>query len=105
MSHLSADPAPRFSLAVIEARRHAAMELHRPGFSPFTIGAVLLSPPVLDAIRRELRRTNPGITIGIRDVRAIVAREVIDGDILQGAEAEAAWNVTAHATTLGDLPD
>jgi hypothetical protein len=54
------------------------------------LAAVLLSEPVVDMIRRELRRASPDIKIDEEQVREILRAEVIRRDALEGEKADEA---------------
>ena len=56
----------------------------------FVITQVLLSPPVLGPLRRELRRLAPGLRISEEDLATLLQLEVLKRDALEGDKAEAA---------------
>jgi len=56
----------------------------------FVITQVLLSPPVLGQLRRELRRLAPGLRISEEDLATLLQLEVLKRDALEGDKAEAA---------------
>lgn len=62
----------------------------RQALSRFFMGAVVLSEPVLSAIRRELRRASPDVKVEIDDIRAVLRDEVIKREILEGERADEA---------------
>lgn len=64
--------------------------------SRFYLGAILLSTPVLDAARRELRRLSD-VKLGNDDLRAALQREVIRREVLEGDKADAAAKKVARA--------
>lgn len=56
----------------------------------FTVGAVILSEPVLSVIRRELRKMTPGLKVSVEEIEEILKletlkREIVDGDNAQDA--------------------
>lgn len=59
-------------------------------FNKFTIGAVLMSEPVVDLIRRELRRISSEIKVTEDEVRAVLKEEVIKREIFEGDKAQVA---------------
>jgi hypothetical protein len=63
---------------------------HRQALSRFYLGALLLSEPVLEVIRRELRRACKDVRIDIEQVRAGLANEVIKREVLEGDKADEA---------------
>lgn len=56
----------------------------------FTIGATVLSEPVLNVIRRELRRTTPGLKVDISEIEDILRSETLKRDVQEGKEADEA---------------
>lgn len=62
----------------------------RQALSRFFIGGMLLTQPVLDAIRRELRRVSPDVKIETEQIRAVLAAEVIKRDVMEGEKADEA---------------
>lgn len=50
-------------------------------FRPERLGRLLLSDPVLAAMRRELHRESPGRRVDVCDLREALARGVIRGDL------------------------
>ena len=57
--------------------------------SRFYLGAVLLSEPVLDTIRRELRRLSD-VKIETDELRTALSQDVIKREVLEGDKASAA---------------
>jgi hypothetical protein len=49
----------------------------KQALSRFFVGAMLLTDPVLEVIRRELRRVSPGVRIDIEQIGAVLSSEVI----------------------------
>lgn len=62
----------------------------RQALSRFFVGAMLQTDPVLDIIRRELRRVSPDVRIDIEQIRAVLVGEVIKREVLDGEKAEEA---------------
>lgn len=58
--------------------------------SKFYLGAVLLSDPVLETMRRELRRLSPDVKIRVEDLRDLLEQEVLKREVMEGEKAEAA---------------
>lgn len=69
----------------------------RQALSRFFIGAMLQSEPVLDVIRRELRRVSPDVKIDIDDIRSVLLNEVIKREVLEGEKAKEASKRIAKA--------
>ena len=56
----------------------------------FVLAAILQSEPVLDVVRREIRRLNPNVKLETGDVAALLAGEVLKRDVVEGDAAIAA---------------
>lgn len=56
----------------------------------FTVAAVLLSDPLLETLRRELRRVTPDVRIDPDDLRRVMEQEVLKREVLQGDHADTA---------------
>ncbi len=59
----------------------------RQALSRFFIGAVLQTDPVLDSIRRELRRVSPDVKIDSEQIKDVLRNEVIKREVLEGDKA------------------
>ena len=62
----------------------------RQALSRFVLGALVVSAPVLGAIRRELRRMTPDVRITIEEIEATLLDDVLKRDVLEGENANAA---------------
>jgi hypothetical protein len=58
--------------------------------SRFFLGALVLDEPVLDVIRRELRRVSPDVRIEIDQIKAVLSNEVLKREVIDGDKAEEA---------------
>ncbi len=56
----------------------------------YIIGNLVLSEPILAAIRRELRKLADGVKIDVAEINEIVRTQVLKREIVEGEEAEAA---------------
>jgi hypothetical protein len=65
--------------------------------SYYTLGALLLTDPVLSVIRRELKRISPEARIDQSDIARVLQAEVIKREVLEGDRALAAGKVIARA--------
>ncbi|SEP39613.1 type I restriction enzyme HsdR N-terminal domain-containing protein [Nitrosovibrio sp. Nv6] len=71
----------------------------KQALSRFFIGAMLQTDPVLDVIRRELRRVSPDVRIDIEQIKAVLTSEVIKREVMEGDKAnEARKKVTRAAS-------
>lgn len=71
----------------------------RQALSRFFIGAMLQTDPVLDVLRRELRRVSPDVRIDTIQIKAVLLAEVIKREVVEGEKAEEARKKIARATS------
>jgi hypothetical protein len=71
----------------------------RQALSRFTIGALLLTNPLLDALRREIRRMSPDVRIDAEDIRNVLIAEVVKREVLEGEKADTARKQVAKAAS------
>ncbi|HEX9798643.1 MAG TPA: restriction endonuclease subunit R [Thermoanaerobaculia bacterium] len=71
----------------------------RQALSRFFLGAVVLSEPVLEVVRRELRRLNPDVRIGVDEIASALRSEVLKRDVIEGESAELARRQVARAAS------
>jgi microcompartment protein CcmK/EutM len=69
----------------------------RQALSRFFIGAMLQTDPVLDVLRRELRRVSPDVRIDTTQIKAVLLTEVIKREVTEGEKAEEARKKIARA--------
>jgi len=78
-------------------------EARKQALSRFLIGAVILSDPVLEVIRRELRRVSQlskasaDVKIDTEQIEKVLTEEVIKREVLEGAKADEAARKVAKA--------
>lgn len=70
---------------------------HRQVLSKYTLAAVTLSEPVIDLMRRELRRISPETKITEEELRAALVADVLKREVLEGDKAKAATRLVARA--------
>lgn len=58
----------------------------------FVIGAIILSDPVVNTVRKELRRISEGIKIENSEIEKFLKGEVLKRDVIEGEEADKAQN-------------
>jgi hypothetical protein len=89
-------------------QKSAIGEYHtqRQALSRFFIGAVLQTDPVLDTIRRELRRVSPDVKIDSEQIKDVLRNEVIKREVLEGEKAaEATKKINRSASkALRSIP-
>jgi len=61
---------------------------HVQSVNRFVIGAIIITEPVLNAVRRELRRTSPGLKVAIDEIEQIIISEVLKRDLIEGKPFE-----------------
>lgn len=64
--------------------------VQKQALSRFFVGASLLTDPVLEVLRRELRRISPEVRIDIDQIRRVLADEVIKREVMEGEKADEA---------------
>lgn len=60
----------------------------RQATNRFFLGALLLSDPVLDLVRRELRRLAPDVRIDNAEIKTALMSEVLKREVVEGEKAE-----------------
>ena len=73
-------------------QRSALGDFHtqKQALSRFFLGAMILTDPVLDVVRRELRRISPDVRIDTDQIRVVLTNEVIKREVMEGEKAEEA---------------
>jgi len=69
----------------------------RQALSRFFIGATILSEPILDVIRRELRKISPDVKIDNEQIKEVLVQEIIKRDVMEGEKADEANRKVAKA--------
>lgn len=69
----------------------------RQALSRFSLGAVVLSEPVLGVIRRELKRINRDVQIELEEIESLLRAEVLKREVIEGEEASAAKRQVSRA--------
>src|SRR6267142_569473 len=72
-------------------------QLRRQALSRFFLGALVLSEPVLDVIRRELRRVSPDVRIETEQIKSVLGTEVLKREVIDGEKFEDARKKIARA--------
>lgn len=62
----------------------------RQTLSRFFISATILRAPVLDVIRRELRRMSPDVKIDNEQIEEVLLQEVFKREVIEGDRADEA---------------
>jgi hypothetical protein len=69
----------------------------KQALSRFFLGAMILSEPVLQVLRRELKRMSPDVRVEIDEIKSVLINEVIKRDVLEGDKATDARKKVAKA--------
>ena len=72
--------------------KSALGEFHtqQQALSRFFMGALVLSNPVLEVLRRELRRISPDVRIGLEQIKSVLTNEVLKREVVESDKAEEA---------------
>ncbi|RJP53325.1 MAG: restriction endonuclease subunit R [Anaerolineaceae bacterium] len=70
----------------------------RQALSRFFIGTITLSEPVLDVIRRELRKLSPDVKIDNEQIKDVLVQEIIKRDVMEGEKADEAQRKVNRVT-------
>ncbi|MFZ5856733.1 MAG: type I restriction enzyme HsdR N-terminal domain-containing protein [Chloroflexota bacterium] len=101
LSHKSAGDIENLYLLSKEGLGKSVLgEYHtqRQALSRFFIGAIVLSEPVLDVIRRELRKISPDVKIDSEQIQDVLINEIIKRDVMEGEKADEAQRKVNRAT-------
>ncbi len=66
--------------------------------SRFFMGALVVSNPVLEVIRRELRRISPDVKIDIEQIKSVLVNDVLKREVVESEKAEEARKKINRAT-------
>jgi hypothetical protein len=72
--------------------KSALGEFHtrKQALSRFFMGALVVSSPVLEVIRRELRRISPDVKIGLEQIKSVLLSDVLKREVVESEKAEEA---------------
>lgn len=62
----------------------------KQALSRYFLGAMILSDPVLQVIRRELKRLSPDLKVEVDEIKSVITSEVLKREVLEGDKAEEA---------------
>jgi len=63
---------------------------YRQSVNCYTIGAVLMSDPIVNLVRRELCRLKAGLKVNADDIRGMISSEVLKRDLIESEAAKEA---------------
>ncbi len=69
----------------------------KQALSRFFLGAIVLSEPVLEVVRRELRRVSPEVRVELSQIKDLLVDEVLKREVTEGEKAEDARKKIARA--------
>ena len=72
---------------------------HQQALSRFFVGSILQTEPVLDVIRRELRRVTPDVKIDNEQIKSVLLNEVIKREVIEGEKAANATKRVAKTSS------
>lgn len=70
----------------------------RRALSRFSVAGVLLTAPVLNVVRRELRRITPDVRLDTEKIEKVLREEVLKREVLEGEKADAADKLVTKAS-------
>lgn len=101
LSHKNAKHIETLFLLCKEGWKRSALgdyHVQQQALSKYFLGAILQSDPVLDSIRRELRRVTPDVKLDNEQILDVLLNDIIKRDALDGEKAaEANKKVTKSA--------
>lgn len=62
----------------------------KQALSRFFMGALVVSTPVLEVIRRELKRISPDVKIGLDQIKSVLVSDVLKREVVESEKAEEA---------------
>jgi predicted type IV restriction endonuclease len=70
----------------------------RQALSRFFVARIVLSDPVLDVIRRELKRACPDVRVKCEQIQTVLENEVLKREVLEGEKADDARRKVSRAS-------
>lgn len=67
--------------------------------SRFNLAAIILSEPILHAIRREVKRLDPDVRISVEEITEALNKEVLKREVIEGEKAAEAQILIAKAAS------
>ena len=63
---------------------------YRQSVNRYTVGAVLLSEPIINVVKRELRKLKTGLKVEAEEIREMISGEVLKRDLIESEAAKEA---------------
>jgi hypothetical protein len=102
LSHHSSEDLERLFLFTKESWSKSALSDfydQKQALSRFSIGALLLSDPVLAVVKRELKRLSPDVRIDVEQIRGVLENEVLKREVVEGDKADEASKRISRAAS------
>ncbi|MGK7346578.1 MAG: type I restriction enzyme HsdR N-terminal domain-containing protein [Candidatus Nitrospinota bacterium M3_3B_026] len=93
LDHKSSDDLECLYLLTRKGRDKSALKeyfIQRQAMSRYSLGAIILSDPVLTVIRRELKRVSPEVKLQIPEIKNVIMQEVLKREVIEGEKADEA---------------
>lgn len=100
LSGKSEDDLARLFLLSRESIVKSALEEYhdqKQAMNKFVLAAAILSDPVLELVRRQLRRMSPDLRVETDELRSTISQEVLKREVVEGEQAEQARKKLARA--------
>ena len=93
------DVAKLFLLSRESIVKSALEEYHdqRQATNKFVLAAAILSDPVLEVVRRQLRRMSPDLRVEVDDLRIAISQDVLKREVMEGEHADKARKKLSRA--------
>ena len=65
-------------------------DIQRQALSRFSLGAVLISVPILKLVRRQLKNMSPDAKFDLEQIKTVLLKEVLKRDVIEGEKADEA---------------
>lgn len=90
--HTEKDQELLFTLSMEGLGKDAREEYYEKGqsFNKYVIGGLILSEPVMELVRKELRKLSDGLKVDIDELSQLVETDILKREVVEGEEAEAA---------------
>lgn len=93
LNHKSPDDVEKLSLLSKEGWLKSFLyDYHsqKQALSKFFLGALILSDPITEVIRRELRKISPDVKVTSEQIQEVIFKEVLKREVIEGEKAEEA---------------
>ncbi len=101
LNHRSFEDIQMLGLLAKEGWSRAALKefhIQQEALSKFTIGALLISDPVVELVRREVRRVSPAVKVTTDQIRGVLIDDVLKREVIESDKVEEARKLIAKAS-------